>query len=273
VLRDRIKEIAAARVRYGYRRISVLLRREGFAVNDKRVYRLYAAQGLSLRAKMPHRRRAVTPRSLRVIPVAINQVWSMDFMHDRLADSRAFRLLTIVDIYSRECVALEVAPRFCSDDVVDILKRACRERGVPSALRCDNGTELSPSPLISGPFGTRLRSIFHDPASRLITPSSNLSTAAFAENSSIRRTSKPSTRLARPRGFGAKSTMSFVRIQCWRIKRPKSLRLKRQIIQEADLPTVPPVYEPGEAQDSFSVKRKVSTRAGQDHHVSSQVQR
>ena len=100
VLRDRIKEIAAARVRYGYRRISVLLRREGFAVNDKRVYRLYAAQGLSLRAKMPHRRRAVTPRSLRFVPTAINQVWSMDFMHDRLADGRAFRLLTIVDIYS-----------------------------------------------------------------------------------------------------------------------------------------------------------------------------
>lgn len=99
LLRERIKEIAAARVRYGYRRISVLLRREGFAVNDKRVHRIYALEGLSLRTKLPHRRRAATPRSQRFIPQTINDVWSIDFMHDRLADNRAYRLLTIVDIF------------------------------------------------------------------------------------------------------------------------------------------------------------------------------
>jgi len=137
MLRARIKEIASARVRYGYRRIGVLLRREGFKVNDKRVYRLYALEGLSLRAKLPPRRRAATPRSQRFIPDAVNQVWSMDFMHDRLADNRPHRLLTVVDIYSRECVALEVAPRFCSDDVVSVLQRACRDRGAPKILRCD----------------------------------------------------------------------------------------------------------------------------------------
>jgi putative transposase len=141
LLRDRIKAIAAARVRYGYRRISVLLRREGFVVDDKPVYRLYALEGLSLRAKLPHRRRAATPRSQRFVPETVNEIWSMDFMHDRLADNRPYRLLTIVDIYSRECVALEVAPRFCSDDVVAVLRRAARERETPKILRCDN--ELS----------------------------------------------------------------------------------------------------------------------------------
>lgn len=92
ILRERIKELAAHRVRYGYRRIAVVLKREGHKINDKRVYRLYALEGLSLRAKMPHRRRAATPRSQRLIPQSINEVWAMDFMHDRLADNRAYRL-------------------------------------------------------------------------------------------------------------------------------------------------------------------------------------
>jgi putative transposase len=156
VLRQRIKAIAAARVRYGYRRISVLLRREGFAINDKRIYRLYALEGLSLRAKLPHRRRAATPRSQRFVPETINEVWSMDFMHDRLADNRPYRLLTVVDIYSRECIALEVAPRFCSDDVVAVLRRASRERGSPKILRCDNGTEFVAKPLDQWAFWNKI---------------------------------------------------------------------------------------------------------------------
>ncbi len=132
MLRERIKEIASARVRYGYRRIGVLLRREGHKVNDKRVYRLYALEGLSLRAKLPHRKRAATPRSERFVPKSANEVWSMDFMHDRLADGRAYRLFTIVDIFSRECVALDVASGFRSDDVVAALRRACDERASKS---------------------------------------------------------------------------------------------------------------------------------------------
>ncbi len=162
-LRERIKAIASARVRYGYRRIGVLLRRDGFQINDKRIYRLYALEGLSLRAKLPHRRRAATPRSQRFVPDCINDVWSMDFMHDRLADSRAYRLLTIVDIYSRECVALEVAPRFCSDDVVNVLKRVCRERGTPKVLRCDNGSEFVAKPLDQWAFWNKIGLDFSRP--------------------------------------------------------------------------------------------------------------
>lgn len=129
-------------MRYGYPRIHVLLRREGFAVNRKRVYRLYALQGLNLRAKMPHRRRAAVARQLRHIPTRPNEVWAMDFMHDRLADHSKIRLLTIVDLFSRECVALVVDRGFRSADVVEVLARASKQRGTPSSIRCDNGTEF-----------------------------------------------------------------------------------------------------------------------------------
>lgn len=181
ILRERIKEIAAARVRYGYRRISVLLRREGFKINDKRVYRLYALEGVSLRAKLPHRRRAATPRSQRIVPEVINHVWSMDFMHDRLADNRAYRLLTIVDIYSRECVALEVAPRFCSDDVVNILKRVCRERGAPKMIRCDNGPEFVAKSLDQWAFWNKIDLDFSRPGK----PTDNAFIESF--NGGVRR--------------------------------------------------------------------------------------
>jgi putative transposase len=181
MLRERIKEIAAARVRYGYRRIGVLLRRDGLKVNDKRVYRLYALEGLSLRAKLPHRRRAATPRSQRYIPESVNEVWSMDFMHDRLADGRPYRLLTIVDIYSRECLALEVAQRFCSDDVVAVLQRVSRERGRPKVLRCDNGTEFVAKPLDQWAFWNKIAVDFSRPGK----PTDNAFIESF--NGGVRR--------------------------------------------------------------------------------------
>ncbi len=181
LLRERIKEIAAARVRYGYRRIGVLLRREGFKINDKRVYRLYASEGLSLRAKLPHRRRAATPRSQRFVPTAVNEVWSMDFMHDRLADSRAYRLLTIVDVYSRECVALDVAPRFGSEDVVRVLQRVCRERGTPKVIRCDNGTEFVAKPFDQFAFWNKISLDFSRPGK----PTDNAFIESF--NGGVRR--------------------------------------------------------------------------------------
>lgn len=181
VLREKIKEIAAARVRYGYRRIGVLLRREGFKISDKRVYRLYALEGLSLRTKLPHRRRAAMPRSQRHVPETINEIWSMDFMHDRLADNRPYRLLTIVDIYSRECIALEVAPRFCSEDVVAALQHACRERVVPKILRCDNGTEFVAKPLDQWAFWNKIALDFSRPGK----PTDNAFIESF--NGGVRR--------------------------------------------------------------------------------------
>lgn len=181
MLRGRIKDIASARVRYGYRRIGVLLRREGLKVNDKRVFRLYRLEGLSLRAKLPHRRRATVARSARVVAEKRNQIWSMDFMHDRLADGRAYRLLTIVDIYTRECVALDVAPRFCSDDVVRVLKRVCNERGLPEMLRCDNGTEFVAKPVDHWAFWNKIALDFSRPGK----PTDNAFIESF--NGGVRR--------------------------------------------------------------------------------------
>lgn len=97
VLRARIKELAWRRIRYGYKRIAVLLRREGWMVNHKRVRRIYREENLTIRTKMPKRRRAALVREERITPTAPNQSWAMDFMHDVLADGTKIRLLTIVE--------------------------------------------------------------------------------------------------------------------------------------------------------------------------------
>ncbi len=100
-LTKRIREIAETRVRYGYRRIHVLLPREGWAVNHKRVYRLYGEEGLPIRNKRPKRKVAAKVGSDRKPPVAPNEVWAMDFMSDQLFDGRPFRILTVVEPYAR----------------------------------------------------------------------------------------------------------------------------------------------------------------------------
>jgi len=141
-LRARIKEIAATRVRYGYPRIHVLLRREGWLINRKRVYRIYRKEGLSMRLKPPRRRKSIVLRTDRPTAQAINQTWSMDFMADNLSDGRKIRLLTIVDNFSRECVALDVAVNFKGTDVAQVLTRVVADRGKPRWIRCDNGPEF-----------------------------------------------------------------------------------------------------------------------------------
>jgi putative transposase len=142
VLRRRIKEIAWHRVRYGYKRITVLLRREGWDVNVKRVRRVYREEGLAIRTRSPKRRRAALVREERFVPTAPNQSWAMDFMHDLLADGTKIRLLTIVDTFSRESLALEVGYGFKSAQVVDVLRRLVAERGKPQQITCDNGPEF-----------------------------------------------------------------------------------------------------------------------------------
>ena len=139
----RLRELAAARVRYGYRRLHVLLRREGWHVNAKRVYRLYVEEGLSIRAKTPRRRRASRYRTGRAEVTEANQAWAMDFMSDALFDGRPFRILTIVDCHSRESLAIVPRTSFRAYQVVEVLDRLIRERGKPRALRCDNGPEFA----------------------------------------------------------------------------------------------------------------------------------
>lgn len=140
VLRMRIKEIAAACVRYGYQRIHALLRREGFVVNHKRIYRLYREEGLNLRyAKRPKRHISA---SRRLEPASANEVWCMDFMSDALYNSKRLRLLTVLDVFTRESLAIHVGQGIKGSDVADVLEELGLRRRLPEKIRCDNGPEF-----------------------------------------------------------------------------------------------------------------------------------
>jgi putative transposase len=133
-----LKDLAASRVRYGYRRLHVLLLREGYKLNHKRTYRLYREEGLSIRSKTPKRKRAWRYRSGRQEVAGANQCWAMDFMLDALFDGRAFRLLTVVDCHTRESLAIVPRANFKAFQVVEVLEQLARERGKPKTVRCDN---------------------------------------------------------------------------------------------------------------------------------------
>ncbi len=139
-LRMRLRDLAAARVRYGYRRLHVLLRREGWRVNHKRVYRLYRLEGLGLRLK--HRRKGISAGRV-VAPPATkpNERWAMDFMTDSLYAGRRFRMLTLVDTATRECPAIEVGQSLTGPRVVAVLNRLKATRGLPNVISVDNGPE------------------------------------------------------------------------------------------------------------------------------------
>lgn len=141
-LKQRIREIAETRVRYGYRRIHVLLCREGWRINAKRVYRLYHEMGLQLRNKTPKRRVQAKLREGRTEAIRVNETWAMDFVHDQLATGQKLRVLTVIDTYSR--FAPVVDPRFSykGEDVVQTLEHACKAHGYPKSIRADNGPEF-----------------------------------------------------------------------------------------------------------------------------------
>ncbi len=138
----RLRDLAASRVRYGYRRLTVLLRREGRLVNAKRIYRLYAEAGLQLRTKK-RAKRAAHARVPLPSPVRANQRWSMDFVSDRLADGRWFRILTIVDQYTRECLCAHAERSQTGASVVEQVDRVVAMRGAPESITTDNGGEFA----------------------------------------------------------------------------------------------------------------------------------
>ncbi|MHA6844034.1 IS3 family transposase, partial [Ralstonia pseudosolanacearum] len=142
-IKARMHEIASTRVRYGFWRIYVLIRREGWLVNHKRVYRLYKEEGLNLRTKRPRRRKAAAHRLERPVFTAPNQSWSMDFVSDALFNGNKFRALTVVDNHTRECLAIEAAPSLNGSDVVRVLQAIVIRRGmVPARIQADNGPEF-----------------------------------------------------------------------------------------------------------------------------------
>jgi putative transposase len=139
---NRIKDIAAARVRYGYQRIHVLLRREGWMINHKRVYRLYKQEGLSLYQRRPKRHRSAIQRQPLRVAQRINECWAMDFVSDQLYDGRKLRALTVLDAYTRESLTIWVDQAIRGDDVVAVLDRIRVERVLPQRISVDNGPEF-----------------------------------------------------------------------------------------------------------------------------------
>ena len=142
VLKKHIREIVETRVHYGYRRIHVLLRREGWRVNAKRIYRLYCEEGLQLRNKTPKRRVSTKLREERCPAAAPIEVWTMDFMSDQLFDGRRIRILTIVDAFSRLSPAIDIRQSYRGSDVVETLERVSQNHGMPKTIRVDHGPEF-----------------------------------------------------------------------------------------------------------------------------------
>lgn len=141
-LRLRLRQLAATHVGYGYQRLYLLLRREGWPVNHKRVYRLYREDQLCLRKKPPRRRVACRKRAHRPVATRKNECWSMDFVSDQLFDGRRIRVLTLVDNHTRESLALHAAQRVRGMDVVKVLERVTSDCGRPGSIRVDNGPEF-----------------------------------------------------------------------------------------------------------------------------------
>jgi len=140
-LRARLVELAREKPRFGYRRLHVLLRRDGHEVNHKRVHRVYREAGLMIRRKKrKHCMRAGQPLA---VCTAANQEWALDFAHDAVACGRTIRVLSVMDACTRECLALEVDTSFASRRVTRVLEEIAAQRGLPQAIRCDNGPELT----------------------------------------------------------------------------------------------------------------------------------
>ena len=140
-LRLRLIQLAGERPRWGYKRLHILLRREGHRCNHKLTYRLYREAGLSVRRRA--RKRVAVPRQPLAVPAGPDQRWSMDFVTDALVDGRKFRSLTIVDDFTRECPAIEVDTSLTGRRIIRVLEQLAQTRGLPHGIVCDNGPEFA----------------------------------------------------------------------------------------------------------------------------------
>ena len=147
-LRQRLRELAAERRRFGYRRLGWLLAREGPVLNHKKLYRLYREEKLMVRRR-GGRKRARGTRAPMMLPLALNQRWSLDFVSDTLSDGRRFRILCVVDDFSRECLATVVDTSLGGVRVVRELELVVNQRGWPHTIVSDNGTELTSNAVLN----------------------------------------------------------------------------------------------------------------------------
>jgi putative transposase len=142
-LRQRMREIANTRIRYGYRRVHVLLKREGWQVGRSQAYRLYSEEQLQLRSKLPKRRKMVVQRRQRIEPRSPGEAWTMDFVADQFGDGGKFRILTVVDVFTRQALAVEAGLRLKGENVVAVLNRLVTLHGAPKYVFVDNGSEFT----------------------------------------------------------------------------------------------------------------------------------
>ena len=144
-LTQTIIRLASEYGRYGYRRITALLQAEGWDVNHKRVWRIWRREGLKVPIKQPKRGRLWLNDGscVRLRPSWKDHVWAYDFVHDRTKDGKAFRMLTIIDEYSRECLAIVTKRKLKGGDVLEALENLFIDRGIPDHIRSDNGAEFT----------------------------------------------------------------------------------------------------------------------------------
>ena len=134
-MRKRIPDIALTRVRYGYKRVHILLRREGEEINHKRVHRLYCLEGLQIGKKRPRRNVSAARRKVHFTPAkAPTECWAMDFVSDTLVNQKKIRILAVIDVFTKQVVALPVGERLRSEDVVKALSQATQKFGTPKRI-------------------------------------------------------------------------------------------------------------------------------------------
>jgi putative transposase len=160
--RERMKQLSDQYPRYGYRRIRIFLGREGFAMSTSRAWRLWDAQGLQLPRRRPRKRvAAARPRPL--APTRANQVWSYDFVFDACANGQQIKCLTLIDEFTKEALAIDVAGSIRSARVIDVLNRVISVRGAPSYLRSDNGPEFVATALLKWATENQIEAVLIDP--------------------------------------------------------------------------------------------------------------
>ena len=166
-LRDDIIRLAHRYGRYGYKRITALLQAEGWQVNHKRVERIWREEGLKVPKKQKKRGRLYLNDGscIRLRPCWQNHVWSYDFVADRLSNGKKIRMLTVIDEFTRQCLAIRVAYRLNSDDVLDVLGDLFLQHGVPDYIRSDNGSEFTASTLKEWLYKLKVKTSYIEPGS------------------------------------------------------------------------------------------------------------
>jgi putative transposase len=160
-LKQKLTALAQERPRFGYRRLGVLLRREGEVVNHKRLFRVYREAGLSVKRKK--RKRLIRSGQPHFVPTEPNEQWALDFVHDRLGSGRSIRVLTVMDTFTRECLALEVDTSLPSRRVTRALEKVIAERGRPQKIRMDNGSELTSRHFLAWGMDHRIELAYIEP--------------------------------------------------------------------------------------------------------------